>query len=168
MIARAALASLRPSLPGALLFVAALALGGSGAVQAGVATPVIVDNGTVALGVDPDACLNVPIVVNGALTGLLDLATGQDGTRGGAPIEGWGIADLNLPRGGGAMSQVLGIPLQNLIRFDWGVSGSGTLGAAAGHSLYTLHSLELPLDVGPVREGNTLLLVRHDFRPSAS
>jgi hypothetical protein len=128
----------------ALLCAALAALLAPGDARAGLAFPVVIDNGTIALGLDIYGCLNVNLPIGpegkGADIGLYDLGTGLDGTRGGIPYEGWGIADLDFPAGGGAISLVAPSGgTQNLVLDTWNVSGAGTLPISSGDRLTVSH-----------------------------
>ena len=139
---------------------------------------VIIDNGTIALGIDYNGCLNYDTLLSpssgtapeggkGALLGLFDIGTSLDGTRFGDPFEGWGFWDRNSHTSGSAYSVVAGggaSPNLNLV--NWDVTGTGTVKGAAGDRLLVRHELFPPL-AAPEGLEKAPIRITHDIHPSA-
>jgi hypothetical protein len=152
-----------------VLFASVLA--GASAASAGVGA--ILDNGTIEIGVDSAASLNLDGGSESAgtgttIVGLRDVATNLEGVSLGIPYEGWGLADLVSVQSGGAASLVgKAGGTFNLTYVDSGVSGSGTLGESTGDRAYYVYDL-YPTVVGPSTEVPIppLMEITHDFHPS--
>ena len=148
----------------------------------------VVDNGTIALGVDMFGSLNVHGGTLGTggqgggkespargtelpITGLRHLATNYDGTAPGSPREGWGVADLDSAIGGGTTSLIDDFLLlapepegegpvagQNMTPLDLDVFGVGSQNYSVGRRVIVTTLIGDP----------AILRVIHDFRPSTS
>ncbi|TFU01396.1 hypothetical protein EUV02_14005 [Polymorphobacter arshaanensis] len=114
---------------------------GAAALAANSATAqMIIDNGTIQIGVDSLAQLNIYnnayYSAGGTLpVGLRDLRTGYESTSPGCLCEGWGIADLGSNTSGYANNSA-GTGGLNFVRFTSGGTGTHDFTPSASPNLY--------------------------------
>ncbi|MFN4172877.1 MAG: autotransporter outer membrane beta-barrel domain-containing protein [Pseudorhodobacter sp.] len=112
---------------------------------------VIIDNGTVQLGINPAGNL----VRSGI--GLTFLPSSGEALAPGCACEGWGIADLTLPTSFGKAGQTFGF--SNIASSSVTASGTGTHGLSVGSAA---------VSVTNVVAGDFNVNVTHSFAPSAT
>ena len=114
---------------------------------------VVIDNGTIQLGINPAGNL----VTGGiGLTFLTTTAASGEVLAPGCPCEGWGVADMSTTEFGMA-GQSFGFA--NIASSSVTASGAGTDAASTGNAA---------ISVTDVADGALSLRLTHDFMPSAS
>lgn len=119
----------------------------------GASAQVIIDNGTIQLGINPAGNL----VTSGiGLTFLTTTAASGEALAPGCACEGWGVADLDTGEFAKA-GQSFGF--SNIVTSSVTASGAGTDAASVGNAA---------ISVTDVADGALSLQITHDFAPSAS
>lgn len=117
---------------------------------------VIIDNGTVALGINPAGNLIVPFGNADGGLGLTFIPTDGEALAPGCFCEGWGVADLST----GAFGQAgADFGLSNIASSSVTATGTGSFAGSAGNAA---------IATANVVDGALNLLVTHNFGPSAS
>ena len=120
-------------------------------------SPVIIDNGTVQLGVNPAGQLiHSPLQIGLTFLPSLDAGLRAESLAPGCDCEGWGIADMTTGAFGEA-GQAFGI--SNVFDAQVLVSGTGTRANSDGSAA---------LSTARVTDGTLNLLVEHDHTPSTA
>lgn len=119
-----------------------------------VVSSVIIDNGTIQMGVNAFGTLITP----GSNIGLIYIPTGGDALAPGCACEGWGIADLDAPDSGFGRSESNGNSGAGSAVLTF--SGAGTLTNSIGNSARSVTNIS-------IGESSWAEVV-HDFHPSAS
>lgn len=127
-----------------------LATGAAICLAQGASAQVVIDNGTIQLGINPAGNL-----VTGRI-GLTFLPTGGETLAPGCACEGWGVADMST----GAFAQAgQSFGFSNIVASSVIASGTGTDAASTGSAATS---------VTDIADGALSLRLTHDFAPSAS